>query len=226
MDDDRGKLVAAGFYIEPRDYNVLNFLLSWIIVLFSIQMIIFVSILFGFYFDPQHYWIIALLTLAIGCFMLPLILETRSAYIVKSGALDWDYYEYGILVKEFRFPGALIPEDVSVNRISVPPPWKQLVHHFVRFDEICKIYFSEDSTQTDECVRMFFKFSYEGEQSFERKTPDEKSPNWESARNYLGETILVEGKGGRLLLRPIVRKNLKDMTEFERLLRQKVMAVE
>lgn len=195
-----------------------------VVIIFCCIMIFILGMLLGFVGGKFYMWIIPGVVL-LGAFMAYLAGETRYAFKVRAGVLDWDLYENGILTKKWN-PMGRMPEDVHVMNDTSSAGIRQLDERFFRFDAISKVHLTEAATQKDECVRLFVRLHNSDPGSMGPRIKDEKSPEWEAARIWAGKSVLFEGREGRLLFDPIERKNFKDLQAFENVIRQKVKSVE
>lgn len=224
MDGERGRLIEKGFYFKPRDHGNLSFLIAFVLIIFGCIMVLFIGIILGF-LSNKLFWVIVLSMFMLGIVMVFLIGETRYAFKIQKGVLDWDLYENGILTKKWN-PLAQMPEDVHIVDGPSSAGLRQLEERFYRFDAISKVHLTENAVQNDECVRLLVRFHGTDPKSIGPLIKEERSSEWEAARSWACKSILFEGGEGRLLFNPLERKHFKDLGAFEKFIRQKVRVVE
>jgi hypothetical protein len=122
----------------------------------------------------------------------------------RSGELDWDLYDNGMLVKQYS-------EDLPGN----------IERKFIRFDGLAKVYINIGKNNAQEIMDAMKKM--------DRKRPDFKDEGYiadERWIRYFKREIQFVDNNGCVLDEEIEKEYLDDAKRFESIIRQKVKAVE
>ena len=225
MDDEWGRLVEKAVYIEPRAFEFLSVLIGTILIIFSIHIVLFMGIIIGL-FPHTWFWSAILLMIIILIFIGYAIGETRYAFKVRNGKLDWDLYENGIVIRKWKSLIETYPEDVHIVKEGAPIGFRQLEETFIGFDRISRTFLSGDLAHEDECKRLIIDYHSKLRKHKGGLTKDELKILNEAARRITQSSILLEDNEGHLICEPIEKKNLRDSNSFEKFIRRKVRTVE